>query len=386
MAAHWAGFETVGQCEWADYPTKVLEKHWPHVPRWRDIRTLTGDSFHERTGLRTVDIVSGGFPCQPFSIAGQRRGKADDRYLWDEMLRVIGEIRPTWVVGENVAGLTSMAEPHGKPRVESRTVARYEDEDHYQAVLLQQEDMLLNGILEDLSAIGYDVRTFVIPACGVDAQHQRYRIAIVAHTNDRFGGATEEEIQAGWDAIGAACGNVANPDSAQRRTQYKKRDGLAEQPDGLQERAQGTDRPECSGKDVPDAKSNGCDAWWAESERQQREAGATDGGEDVANANDATAARQRNHSGETYRLAKPKGLDKRSGNRGRPTQPSMGISPDGFPRWLAGPVNVWACDWDSIPRIAIGVKDRVAKLKTLGNAVVPQQFYPIFDAIYQIET
>ena len=154
LAAEMAGIVTIGQCEWADYPTKVLEKHWPEVPRWRDIRTLTKESFFEKTGRRTVDIISGGFPCQPFSLAGERRGKEDDRYLWPEMLRVIHELRPAWVLGENVPGIINLA---------------------------------LDTVLSDLENEGYAGQAFIIPACGVDAPHRRDRVAILAYSVNRSG-------------------------------------------------------------------------------------------------------------------------------------------------------------------------------------------------------
>lgn len=277
LAAEAAGFRTVGQCEWADYPTKVLEKHWPEVPRWRDIRTLTKESFYERTGLRTVDIISGGFPCQPFSTAGKRCGSSDDRYLWPEMLRVIKELQPTWVIGENVAGIISMA---------------------------------LDTVLSDLEAQNYETRALVLPACGVDAPHRRDRVAIVAHTESE----------------------------GRERGQPKQETG----------------RPK------PTGSSN-----------------------TVANANS-----------KRFQIAGPKPEQQtiQQENRAklcgrRSTESGLGGGPHGIPDWLDEVRTGWTDGtWEAgTSRIATGNPDRVPRLKCLGNAVVPAQFYPIFQAIADIE-
>lgn len=181
IAAHWAGFETVGLCEWADYPRSVLQKRFPGVPLWQDIRTLTGEDFHEKTGRRTVDVISGGFPCQPFSVAGQRKGRDDDRYLWPEMCRVISEIRPAWVIGENVAGLVSMVEPVGEPELVGAALDFGEGEEI--RVYDQVEQYTLGRIIQDLENLGYAVQPLVIPAAGVGAPHRRDRVAIIAHAD-----------------------------------------------------------------------------------------------------------------------------------------------------------------------------------------------------------
>ena len=255
LAAEWAGFTTAGQCEFADYPTKVLEKHWPDVPRWRDIRTLTKESFYERTGLRTVDVISGGFPCQPFSVAGKQKGKEDDRYLWPEMLRVITELRPRCVVGENVPGIIKIA---------------------------------AGQVVKDLERAGYHVVVFAFEAAAVGAWHRRSRVFFV---------------------------------------------GIA---------------------DVADAAR----------ERIQRHA-------------EICAAEQEKRSGQMQ-------SDAESGNEAVYDTMCSGCAGDA--RWeqlqeLADG-RCWAAEPD-VGRVAHGIPARVDRLKCLGNAVVPQQAYPIFKALME---
>lgn len=160
LAAEWAGFHTVGQCEWADYPRAVLEKHWPGLPRWRDIRTMTKENFYEQTGLETVTVLSGGFPCQPHSVIGKRLAENDERHLWPEFIRLVRELRPRYVVGENVNGILST---------------------------------IHESVCTDLEKEGYEVWTFSIPAHAVGAHHERYRVCIIGISKIQSGLQTDTE-------------------------------------------------------------------------------------------------------------------------------------------------------------------------------------------------
>ena len=141
------GFETIAFVEKDDFCQKVLKKHWPNTTIEGDIRNVKGDKYE-------ADIITGGFPCQPFSVAGKRKGTDDDRYLWDETIRVVRECKPRWFIGENVEGLINI-----------------------------NNGVVLRQVQTDLEKEGFEVQCLVIPASGIGAWHQRKRIWIMAYSN-----------------------------------------------------------------------------------------------------------------------------------------------------------------------------------------------------------
>ena len=171
LAAEWMGWENLFHCEINEWCQKVLRFHFPKSIQYDNI---TRTDFTPWRGK--VDVLTGGFPCQPFSTAGKRRGAEDDRYLWPEILRAIREIRPAWVIGENVAGIISMVQPGSEVTVESQA-SLFDEAD--KETLLEQE-YVIETVCRDLEREGYSVQPILIPACGVGAPHRRDRVWFIA--------------------------------------------------------------------------------------------------------------------------------------------------------------------------------------------------------------
>lgn len=174
IAAAWLGWENLFHCDINDFGRKVLGYWFPQSKEYNDIKTT---DFTEWRGR--VDVLTAGFPCQPFSMAGKRRGADDDRYLWPETLRAINEIRPAWFVGENVFGIASMVLP-GEEVDMGRTDDLFEEGNLYRT----EQRYVLDRICQDIEDAGYSVQPCVIPACAVGALHRRDRVWFVARRKD----------------------------------------------------------------------------------------------------------------------------------------------------------------------------------------------------------
>jgi DNA (cytosine-5)-methyltransferase 1 len=366
LAAEWAGFRTIGFVEIDKYCQEVLKRHWPNVPIVGDIRDVKaireivadterqserephdqGDSEPNCQQTRSllgrrgttarsgdgncreppVTLVTGGFPCQPFSVAGKRRGTADNRYLWNEMLAVIKAVKPAWVLGENVAGIAGMVEPDSFPDLESE--AHEEGCTELSAVLAR--------ICSDLEGAGYEVQPLVIPACAVDAPHRRDRVWIVANSTDngrprpRLPVPGRRSKQENLD-IGRKGKDLAVPKGRDSR-QSAEPEGGGDSGGGGQKVPAA--HPERAGLEGGDAKGN------------------------------------QHHEGQPLRLAADA---KRDGVQGG--QP-VGHEASGRDWWATEP---------ELGRVAHGVPHRVDRLRCLGNAIVPQVAYRILSAIAEIE-
>ena len=306
LAAQWMGWENVFHVERDEFCRQVLNHHFPESQSFDDVKTFDATPFRGR-----LSVLSGGFPCQPFSAAGKRAGTSDDRYLWPEMFRIIREARPTYVVAENVRGLLSW-----------------------------NEGLVLDTVCADLEGEGYEVQTFVLPASAVNAPHQRYRCWIVAYANNtgdrtsrsRTDKNRQKEVKR-WEEQPQSepsrySENVADSNSGMRRGGR----AISESRENKKRRLHSKKEKQTS-HDLR-SKTVGCDPMGRETK-------------DVANSDSERQQEQRR--AESIQQEKS-----RQAERFRLERQSW---------WSVEP---------SVGRVAHGIPNRVDRLKGLGNAIVPQ--------------
>jgi len=297
IAADEMGWETVFNCEIDSFCQRVLKYYWPKAKLYEDIKKT---DFSKWKGQ--IDILTNSFPCQGFSLAGKRKGTKDNRYLWPESLRAIQEIQPEWVISENVPGIINI-----------------------------EGGMVFEQVHADLEASGYEIITFILPACGVGAWHRRDRIWIVAYKNS----------------------NKRNTDKGKSNTKTNRWNYT---------------RRIC--KDVPDTESTKCEQSGDTWTRRDR---FTNSCKDVPHTDNQGSQRRngRELSECSIKQSFGKGNTQDNGTDGQ-SESRLGRMVDGLSPWLDEP---------DIPRVATGIKDRVNRLKGLGNSIVPQVALEIFKAI-----
>ncbi len=346
LASEWAGIETVCFVERDKYCQKVLKKNWPEIPIIEDVKDVTKEKViryaselhvnashdkREKGGTQIpepgntnssvniqgggigIDIIAGGFPCQPHSVAGKRKGSGDERNLWPEFRRIIGEIKPRWVVAENVPGLFS-----------------------------SDAGRFFGEVLADLAALGYSVGWCTYGAVDVGAWHRRNRVFIVAYSPQ-------------WQNHGRGRGDLDNKAAGR----------------------EGIDPAVITGsQDVPNAAESGLER--AKSAGEVCAGGLPAKRGDVSDTQSPIWRRSNGEDNTGWGNQETEGQNITvRGAEYRQSESRLGGVVDGLSYWMDEP--------NGIPRVFTGIKNRVNRLKGLGNAVVPQQIYPIYKAIVEIE-
>ncbi len=348
-------FETVAFCDNDKYSNLLLQKHWKGVKIYNDVKEITKERL-EADGVELPDIITGGFPCQPFSVAGKQAGTDDDRHLWPVMFRIIQELTPRWVIGENVKGLTNI-----------------------------QDGVVFETVCSDLEGAGYEVRAFNIPAAGVGAPHRRERIWIVAHakrfneskpigrSDETSRGIQEEHRQNDGSArltsrtSSIRQSNNGHEDMEDSRRTLQSRTELRETNEdevreGYANQHQRSGSP--SESNVADTYARLSNGTYEEVQsRGQTFNTSSEGSTDVANTKSSNR-----HDNEAV-----------TRDGGSPTQEVFG---DGGS--VPGESTWWHTEPD-VGRVAHGVPGRVYRLKGLGNSIVPKIAEEIGRAIIEAE-
>lgn len=312
--------KTIMFCDTEKWCRDILAKHWPNVPITEDVKELANDP--ERN-VPDCDILTAGYPCQPFSVAGKQRGTEDDRHIWPYIFRIVAHKRPTWCCFENVYGHVGMG---------------------------------LDEVLHDLESEGYATRTFIVPASGIGARHKRDRLWIIAR-------------------------NVGNPKSGGRgefRESSEKKGNKSSQINGGQSFSSSTISPRPN-----DVAHTGRELWGqgntegvpedtskrsASSVHNQSGSQGQSSDVEYSNSNDVQGQRFELNSSQSSGLRC--GEAERSSSS-RPLVPELGGMANGLPTRLDG-FDGWGTEPEDIPRLVTGMTGRANRLKGLGNAIVPQ--------------
>ena len=358
-------FETVAFCDYDPFCQKVLRKHWENVPIYGDIKELTYEKL-KANGINNIDIITGGYPCQPFSVAGNKKGEQDPRHLWPEYFRLVQECRPTWVIGENVGGHIKLG---------------------------------LDTVLSDLESEGYSARTFSISASSIGANHKRERVWIVANSNkgrcssfldkgssnqknkrgennseqsssikdvansnDRLSKQSNEEVRTGRNTFDNGNSDMAN-------SNIERLEGSNRSLSSEYERDKGRNSHEHSDEKImANSSSERLERHRREYELREdsQEGKVSRSSEDVANS-------------ERIRQQGP----------GKPIGPSnTKTDSNGKTSWFDHGSEREEGWWDVEPnvgRVAHGIPHRVDRLKSLGNSLIPHIPYYIGQSIIQSE-
>ena len=347
-------YKTVAFCEMDKYCKLVLQKHWKGAKIYNDVKEITKARF-EADGIEFPEVITGGFPCQPFSVAGKRQGTSDDRHLWPEMFRIIKEFKPRWVIGENVKGLINL-----------------------------ENGMVFETVCTDLEGEGYEVRAFNIPAAGVGAPHRRERIWIVAHAK-RYNEIQKIQRSDGTqNQIQDKCGQEDNTSRISSRTSSIR------QTDHGYENMENTRRTLQQGTEL--GKTNEDETRKEDANQLERSGSASE--INVANTDSRLSDRENEEvqSGRQTFDTSSQRTDvayTQSSNRddyetisGNGESQTQKVSRDGSS--LSGESSWWHVEPD-VGRVAHGVPGRVHRLKALGNSIIPKIAEEIGKAIIEAD-